>query len=313
MAQRVLAVLGAVVIVLVAVVVRGAIDDDGDGADGGASDADDQVLVACDTDLEEYCTALTGLSGRFVEESATTSLGILGGALDEVDVWITTDVWFELTRGRAEGEIGTAEILASSPVVAAVDPDRAGAVSSLCEGQAIWRCLGDHAGAPWASLGGETTWGALDTGLPDADTAMGLSVIASVAVGYFGGQEFAANEFDGAFEDWLARITSAAPGGDPDPANTLVVRRGTYSAAGTVDARVGAITRPVERMVATPPGAASIVLVDLPGGDDGSDVADQLRAALVAARWTPGSGAPEPILKPGVMAALHTLWTEVTR
>ena len=314
MAQRVLAVLGAVVIVLVAIVVRSAIDDDSDDGDGRepAGGDDGQLVLACDADLEVHCRALTGTSGVFVEESYTTSLGIVDGTLTEVDAWITSDAWFEVTQGRTDG-LGTAEVLASSPVVAAVDPDRALAVSDLCGASSAWRCLGDRAGEPWASLGGQATWGALETGLPDADTATGLSILASVASGFFGDQDFAANEFDDTFTSWLDRLTAPAPGGDPDPANTLVVRRGTYTAAGTVEARLAAISRPVDRLVVDPAASARVVLVDLPGGDDVADVTRQLRELLAAAGWAPGSGEPEPTLKPGVMAALHTLWTEVTR
>jgi hypothetical protein len=253
------------------------------------------------------------VSGRFIEASATTSLGIVDGALDEVDAWVTSDAWFEVTSGRADRDVGVVEELASSPVVAAVDADRSAAVSTLCGGQAVWRCLGDHAGEPWSALGGQPTWGQLETGLPDADAATGLSVVASVAVGYFGSPDFAANEFGGEFASWLDRLSEPSPGGDPDPANTLVVRRGTYTAAGTVDARLAAINRPVGRLDVSPAVTARVVLVDLPGGDDVSDVARQLRDSLVAAGWTTGSGAPEPLLKPGVLAALHTLWTEVTR
>ncbi|MGH9085549.1 MAG: hypothetical protein ACRDYW_08855 [Acidimicrobiales bacterium] len=316
MAQRVLAVLGAVVIVLVAVVVRSAIDDDDDGSDpsGDGDGGGGELVLACDTDLEAYCRAVTGTSGLFVEESATTSLGVIDGALNEVDAWVTSDAWFEVTQARAD-VIGAAEVLASSPVVAAVDPDRATAVSGLCGDQAIWRCLGDRAGEPWASLGGQPTWGPLDTGLPDADRSTGLSILASVASAYFGDQDFAANEFDDAFTSWLDRLTAPAPRGDPDPdpANTLVVRRGTYTAAGTVEARLTAITRPVDRLVVEPGASARVVLVDLPGGDDVADVTRQLRELLTTAGWAPGSGEPAPTLKPGVMAALHTLWTEVTR
>lgn len=313
MAQRVLAVIGAVALVLVAIVVRGALDDDGgdgsDGSDGG--DRDEQLIVACDVDLEELCRSLDGLAGLIVEESATTSLGLLGGTLDEVDAWVTSDVWFQVTQGRAEGEIGSAELLATSQAVVAVDPTRASAVADLCGGQALWRCLGDQAGEPWSTLGGQATWGPLRSGLPDADTATGLSVLASVAVGYFDGTAFAANDFAGAFETWLDGLTAPAPGGDPDPAATLVARQGTYSAAGTTAARVSTITRPVEQLDATPTVQAGVVLVDLPGGDDVSPL-DDLRALLVGAGWTSASGPPEPPFLPGVLAALHTLWTEIS-
>ncbi|MFZ6003836.1 MAG: hypothetical protein ACOYXM_07850 [Actinomycetota bacterium] len=310
MAQRVLAVLGAVAIVLVAIVVRAAIDDD--GGPGGSDDDGSELVVACDTDLAAYCEALTGLDGRIVEASDVTSLGILGGTLNEIDAWVTTDAWYEVTAGRSARPIGEAELLASSPIVVAADPDRVAAVETLCSGRATWRCLGDRAGEPWDTIGGQAAWGRLSAGLPDADTSTGLSVLAAVAIGYFGDADFAANEFDDAFASWLAKLSLPAPGGDPDPANTLVVRRGTYSVAGTTAARLSGISRPVGRVDAEPPVEAGIVLVRLAGGDD-IDAIDQLRDDLVASGWTRASGQPEMMLKPGVLAALHTLWMEVAR
>jgi hypothetical protein len=237
---------------------------------------------------------------------------VVAGTLDDVDAWITTDAWWEVTAGRADRDIGTAELLASSPVVVAVDPARTTALTGLCGGQAIFACLGAHAGEPWGSLGGEASWGTLEVGLPDADTSTGLSVLASAAIGYVGGAEFAANEFDDAFRTWLTSLAAASHGGDPDPANTLVVRRGTYSAAGTTAARLSTIPRPVDRLDASPATQASIVVVRFPGGDEVPGLA-HLRDNLVAAGWAPAAGEPAATLKPGVLAALHTLWTEVAR
>ena len=55
---------------------------------------------------------------------------------------------------------------------------------------------------------------------------------------------------------------------------------------------------------------AEVVLVDLRGGE-GVDP-ERTRSALVDAGWQPASGAASATLKQGVMAALHSLWTETT-
>ena len=310
MAQRVLAVLGAVGLVLAAIVVRSAIDDDGN--DSG-NNADGEVVLVCTSDLAAACAQLDGV--RIIEQdAASTAAGIAeqAEALDGVDGWLTTSAWVEVVDSRAPGRLGDSLLIATSPVVVAVDPSRAEAVTALCQGESIWACLGTNAGAGWGGLGsGQASWGTLRTGLPSANAAIGLPVIAAAASGFFGGTDFASNDFDATgFRDWLAGFTEPSGKGEHMPITRLVTARGTYTAVGDVAAAAANRRRAV---VGDPGVAATVVLVELPGGDRLSG-ADSMRDALVAAGWTAASGdAPPAILKPGVMAALHTLWTEVTR
>ncbi|HEY9556197.1 MAG TPA: hypothetical protein VIR58_05650, partial [Acidimicrobiales bacterium] len=100
-------------------------------------------------------------------------------------------------------------------------------------------------------------------------------------------------------------------GGDPNLLTTLVRVRGTYSAGGftaaAVEGRSDVAVLPTEPAV-----EVAVVMVELSGGDGAPD-ADAARAALAAVGWRPATGEPGTMLKPGVMAALHTLWTEITR
>lgn len=316
MAKRVLAVVGAVALVLVAVVVRSAIDDDGGGGGtGGDRPTDGQVLAVCDTDLAPQCRALTGATVR-VEPSATTSASIVDGTGDDIDVWVTTHAWVELTAARVaahEGSIplGAVQPVAIGDVALGIVASRADAMQQLCGGTPSWRCLGDNAGRPWAEAGGQPTWGAVRTGLPDADTAVGLEVLASVATGYFGNTTFAANDFaPEGFDGWLARLTEASGRGDRDLLTTLVRRQGTYDAGGVLAHQ--AAPRPELVMVSLQPTVAVPVVAVQLGGDP-FDGVSALRGALVEAGWTPGGGAPAELLGPGVMGALHDLWKDVTR
>jgi hypothetical protein len=304
--RRLLAVIGAVGMVAAAFAVRAALDDD---AEGGPDTADDRVLVVCDADLRVACDALGEDVEVRMEDAAVTSAAFVAGDLDEVDGWVTTAAWRELTDSRTERSLGEATVLASSRVVLAVDADRAGAVRSLCEGAAVWRCVGDNAEQDWEGLGGDPRWGPLRTGLPDADTATGLSVLASVAAGYFDGTDFAANDF-GDLRAWLSRLADPSSPGDRSLLRTLVRVRGTYTAGGLLEAAAG--DRPeLEVLEAAPPVDATVVLVDLPGGDTVPGT-DRAREALVAAGWDTGDGEPASLLKPGVMAALHNLWKDIT-
>lgn len=307
MAKRVLAAVGAIALVLVALVVRGIIDGDEDGGAEAGPPGDERVVLACDAELSEVCGALDGVE-VVVQPSATTSAAVVDGGAGDIDGWVTTDVWLEVTDGRTESAVGQAERLANTGVALAVVPDRAGALRQLCADVSTWRCVGENAGRAWSELGGETTWGPLRVGMPSANSATGLSILTAAAVGWFEGTDFATNDFGADFSSWLARLTSASGSGDRDPLATMLQRAGAYSAAGTLAARIEGVSRPVETIAPAPPAAATVVLVDRPGGTGLGDVAADLRAALVDRGWRPAEGPPTSVLPPGVAGALHEAW-----
>jgi hypothetical protein len=315
-ARRLLAVLGAVALVVVAIVVRGLIDgDDANPSDDQRGQGDGQLVVVCATELLAHCRALDGVT--VIEEGASDTAAALVDRNDDVDTqvdvdaWITTSAWTEVVSSRRPGVLGAAEAVGTSPVVVAVDPARTGAVEAMCGAQALWRCLGDRAGAGWGDLGGDPRGGSLKTGLPRADTALGLPVLASVAAGFFGGTDFASNDFDAqGLPSWVGSLTGPSGAGDRDPIGTLVTRKGTYSAVGTLQALTAG--RAADALAPEPTVPATVVVARVAGGDDVGDV-DALRASLEAAGWDAAAGPPRATLKPGVMAALHTLWTENAR
>lgn len=315
MAQRVLAVLGAVAIVIVAIVVRSLIDEGGSDPSDGGSRGDGDIVLICATDLARACDGLSGVT-VIEQDAAATAADLSAGAdaLDGVDGWLTTSAWVEVVDARAPGRLGDTSLVATSPVIVAADPSRESAVTALCDGTSLWGCLGANAGSEWDVLGngGQASWGTLKTGLPSASSAVGLSVLASAASGFFDGTDFARNDFESTgFRDWLDGLTDPSATGERAPVGTLVTTRGKYTTVGDVAAAVG--TRNVDVLEPIPGVTAAVVLVALPGADGLPDP-DPFRDALVAAGWTAASGdAPPPTLKPGVMAALHTLWTEVTR
>ena len=307
--RRVFAVLGAIAMVAVALVARSAIDDD---ADDDRSGGDGEVVLACDAELSDVCEALSGVT-VVVADSACTSAAIMDRSDQQPDLWLTSSAWYEVTAGRAEGAIDAAGAVATTRVVTAVVADRASALEALCASSSLWRCLGDNAGASWEELGGSSLWGTLRTGLPDADTATGLGVLVAVAIGHFDGTDFATNDFDATrFPTWLGRLADPAGDGDADPAATLYGRPGTYSAAGTSEARLDHIGRSATALVPEPVVDLDLVLVSLDGGFP-TELAADLTQLLVDAEWQPASGLPQELLKAGVTGALHDLWKDVTR
>lgn len=315
MAQRVLALLAAVGLVLVAIVVRAAIDDGG-GRDDGTDAGNGELEVYCAQDLQAACDGLAGQGATVTYQAAAVTAALIAEGspqLDGVDGWVTTSAWIEVLQARAPDVLPVAMALATTSVVVAVDTDRTEAVGSLCAGEALWRCLGDNAGTPWGDLGsgGRPAWGALKTGLPTPDSAAGLGVLASVASGFFGQTDFASNDFElEGFAAWLGALAAPSGRGEDDPTGVLATVQGKYTAVGDLGAF--AAQRGVDVLEPTPPIEISAVLVRLPGGNDLPDPTPA-RDGLVASGWEPSPGdAPAPTLKPGVMAALHELWTEVT-
>jgi hypothetical protein len=312
MAKRVLAAVGAVALVLAALAVRSAWSSD-DGDDPGGGDDGSLLQLVCDPDLADVCDELEGVAVQ-VRDSAEVSDVLVADELEAGAAWVTSSAWTELTASRlgtAGRSLGEVERLATSDVVVATIVTRAPVLAEACGDVALWRCLGDAAGRPWTEIGGLDAWGAVEVGLPDADTAAGLPVLASVAVGHFGGTDFAANDFTG-FDGWLARLAEPSGTGDRDLLTTLVRVRGTYDAGGVL-LHEAAPRIEVEALEAEPTVPAEVVLARLDGSALPADLADQLRRALAAEGWTEAAGEPAPLLGQGVMGALHALWKDVTR
>lgn len=311
--RRALAVLGAVAIVVAAVIVRGIIDDDGEAARPDPS-GDGRVALVCDVDFENECAAWAAAHPQLdirVEDSAITSAAIVGGEADEIDVWLTSDTWWRVTEARAGGERGESTPVASTDIGVAALDDRVDRLAALCGEEPVWACLLQSAGQTWGSLGGEVAWGALEVGLPSADTATGLSVLTSIAVGHFGGADFASNDFP-SLQGPLATLVEPSGDGDAHPLRTMLVRRGEYSAAAALGAQVKAIS-PLPAVLATsPPVGATAVLVDLAGGDD-PPAAGALADAFRDARWTTPPQPSGALPAAPVIGALHDLWTEARR
>ncbi len=304
---RLLATLGAVAMIGGSIIVRGALDT----SDGGPN-ANDRIVIVCAADLETYCDAFGSEVEIRLATAADTAEAIRTGSLaDDVDGWVTSSAWLEVLGDNPA--LGKAEPLATSPIVVAGLADRAGALTTLCDGTPIWGCLAASAGVSGTELNVPLP-GVLKVGVPSANSALGLPVLASVAAGSLGGVGFASNDFSPQFRTNLAALVGASAGADRNPVITMVTQRGRYAAAGTPQA-VTTELPPGEVVVypTTPAVTATVVLVAFPGGDDLPST-KSTRNALFAAGWAPAAGPDvEPTLRRGVLSALHNLWLEAIR
>ena len=288
-----LAVLGAVGMVVVAVLVRQAIDDD----DPAGPSTDEAMVVICAEDLAEHCAALGDDVEVRSEPAADTAAAIVAGSIAaDIDAWVTSTAWLEVVDARAPDALGERRAAATSPTVVATAPGRYEAIADLCAGNDVWSCLGDAAGADWADLGdgSHPEWRELKVGLTDPASATGLSGLAAAAAGFFGTTEFAANDPAVAeFEGWLANLSGPSASGDPNPAETLATRPGTYSAAGSIAAISDSFDeRGVESLDPDPPVAATVAVAAL--GDRGLPDTRGLAGSLRRRRSDVSRARPRP-------------------
>lgn len=141
MRERLLAVLGAVALVAVAFVVRGALTDDEGGGGGGGNGGGGRPVVACTADLMAVCDALAA-DGRIADDPPTLDLGGEAMADRSIDGWITWDPAPAIADFDDEGAWGSSRVLGSSPVTVAVRTGSEPALPAGCTLAALpWDCL----------------------------------------------------------------------------------------------------------------------------------------------------------------------------
>lgn len=334
MVTRLLAFGAAIVMVAGSLLVRSRIDEEGAGA------ATDLRLV-CATELGGVCDQLDQETGaQVVVERAGATAGRLAtdgpGGPSSLDGWLVPTPWPEMVRGarqRAglEPVLEPAPVLARSPLVLAVWPDRAVVLGQRCpQGQVTWRCWGDLAGV------------AIRPGHPHVDEALGLITVGAATAGFFGGTDLvrADVEENDEFRAWLARLEGSVSTFQPTGGSALqdMLLKGpvAFDAVATTEAEAGpsvaTSARPDKPVVIypSPVATADVVLATGPG-EPGRRLAraidgDSGRAALARGGWRapgqpPARGIPAQPLLPstsglpdaGVLDALRTLASQAVR
>ena len=244
----VLAVVGAVAMIVGAMVVRGRLDDRDD-------DAGQVYRLVCAADLGQVCADLDdAFPGRVdvtVEGAGATAdrLRRLDGD-PELDGWLVADPWPALVdEARRAGSLPPlfdtpAPPLARSPLVIVAWKDRAGALAPTCPGGKVgWKCLGDAAGRPDAKVG-------------HADAARdgtGLLVLAQATVEWFDGRtDLSTFDLeDEGFQRWFAAPRAA------DGAGRQLAPRPDAPASGGPSTTSSAPPRPTRPRSTPPPDGTS--------------------------------------------------------
>jgi hypothetical protein len=351
--QRVGAVLVAVLMVVVAVWIRGLIDDDG-GGDGGT------VRLLCTTELEAACTELADHAdvSVTVEPAGTTAQSLVAlpdEQRPEFDAWLAPGPWSQMVdvqrrvSGLRPAVAAPSDPIGRSPLVLVARADRAPVLEATpgCNATVDWRCVGAVAGRPWTDLpGGQVAWGTVKPAHGDpAASATALLVLSQATSEFLGTADYSRADLENNDEylDWLSAIERAIPKLPPTAASPFAemlqqLPTATYDIVGTTEAEAGpgiADAAPDRRRALTllypePVVTADVVLAAVAGrGDSAGDLAGDtdLAAALARSGWRV-SGQPTargvrdtPALPrasglpqdPGALVALQETWQGVPK
>ncbi len=329
-----MAVVGAVAMVVGALVVRGRLDD--------RQVEEGQVYrLVCASDLGQVCEDLdTSFPGRVdvtIEPAGTTAdrLRRLDGD-PEVDGWLVVDPWPALVD-EARRAASLPPIFAAGPPPVARSPlmivawkDRADALAPTCPtaGTIEWRCVGEAAGQPWKGRNGQEVWGDVKVGHADpAADGTGLLVLGQATVDWFGGRtDLSTFDLDDdGYQRWLSGLERPMPPSPRSPLDRMLqIGRAAYDFVGTTEAEAVKVDSAASRDALTKiypssMATADVVLALTPGsrGDRlGDIVGDRAREGLTDTGWKapdaaglpPANGLPSP----GLLDALRAKAREVT-
>ena len=317
--RRLVALLVAVSLVVLAVVIRNGIND------GGGT----KLRLVCTPELASACNGLGSNVDVTVEEPGITADRLEKVGANGLDGWLTPGPWTELVqqariRAGNPAPLSPSLALARSPIGLAIFPDRLARLVTACGGQPSWKCIGDTAGrVNWSAIGGPAEWGDIKVGIPDpTQDATGLAALGAATIGYFGTADpIAIDVHNDGFRTWLRNLATASKGVPP-----LEQMLAAGASVGDMAAIIEAVGSSAVRTSARVPKPtllypAPVVSADVVLGSAGTDRGQQLAhlvesrapALLLAAGWKPTDRRTSPSLLPGdLLDALRTAWRDAS-
>lgn len=312
-------VIGMLVALVVAAFTLRAVRSGGSNVDG-----DRPTQVLCATDMADACAALASpdLEVR-IEPPATTVARLAAGDTLQADAWLTPRPWLDLARARAAAtptgdSLGEASaVIARSPVVLIIRSDRRGPLETACNGVIDWFCLARRAGEPWATIGGDTSWGAVSVAIDDPTRhTSGLLALAQMAATFSRRTPFDWRDLE-ATRSTLRSVIDRLPDPAERPAlDVMLDQGGSYDGAFSLEAGTRiAIASPrasgqLEFVAPAPTVRADAVLVPPAGATRTVDL-DAVRDALTANGWHFPDRADAGVPDAASTEALLTIWTSI--
>ncbi len=299
MKSRGAAVIGAFVLIALAIFVRGLLVDggNGSGSDGPGEKGDGgKPVIACTPELMDVCDALAK-SGSIAKDPPELDLPDAADPPPEVDGWITWNPAPQIANSAVQPDNVWQEPVVLGSAAGAVLIDRLSltALPSACRSKPTWTCLGQA--APELSIG-----------VGDPVTSEGIARLAPFARTFTTEDDFQELDFE-ALDDLIASPLEGQSDAS-DMADRIVTARGSLSmTSGPNDllaAQAGTQQgKQYELSVLTPSPRTRLVVV-LAGRvgrngsvDDlacGSDPPDALADPLTALGITPCTGSADDAL-----------------
>ncbi|MEA3019003.1 MAG: hypothetical protein QOI47_527, partial [Actinomycetota bacterium] len=231
------------------------------------------------------------------EDATVTADRLSSGGGPGFDVWVVPEPWPEMVDAvRARGGLPPlfpqhAGPVASSPLVSITSS------TARCD----WKCVGT---------------GASRIGAVAPTKSLGLLELGAAASGHLGRADFAANDFDAAFQSWVTSFTGRIEATD-QPTTRLLQSRAFFDIAITFEveghrelARASADRKAgLTLQYPAPVAHLDVVIVDVGAAlaDRARDVPGALGAALRAEGWQAPDATPSGLPKAGVLVALRAL------
>ena len=332
-AKRIGAIVLAAILIGGAVLLRRAVTG---GSDSPTTEPPaSATAVTCIPELESACRALAARDAGIqltIEPAGSTYERVVADPSSAPEAWVTMAPWPAMVSSAVAVNGGTEPFptdlaVGTTDVVMVGRTARMGALTQHC-GTLSWRCVGDVAGQPWPSVGGEAAWGVVKPSHADAaQSAVGLLGFSTIVSDYWGRTDYtgADLENDDAFQSWLARFERAIPTYG-DAANTpfaLLLAQPRLDVVATTGAEVAETAgAQAPDLTTSPPNVQPHPQAELvvAGGEAADGIAHGMLSVVPGLKgWSaPSGGQPTPPVGtgmpgPDVMIALRDLWEGVAK
>ena len=333
--KRLGALVAAVLLVVIALWVRGRLGGDGIELGGGEATG----TIVCPTELARACEALRqehpGLAVRIEAAGATAAaLGAAAPGAIDFDVWLVPQPYAAVAAELLKAATGPARLgspskpLAHSRLAFFVHESRTAAFNAHCGPSAGWGCLLAAVSADsWQSIGGQPTWGTVKPHLADPMETSGLLALGGAAAGVLeppiDGAAIRDNlQFAGALDSLKrARVLADQPShgalqrmlaAGPSVADVVVALAAERDRFGASAASKATLLYPA------PVVSAEVVALPRRGSDQAEDLMDLVtgdagREALTSTGWNAGPAPAAQKNSPSVGShiVLRQIWEEI--